>query len=754
MMFWKDRARKAQAKERTPRAIFPGTEQFAAKVHAAEKLGIGLAFVILAILLFPPSGISPGSEYREGAVSDKQIIAPFEFSVLKDDGRYEAEKKAAEDAVPPIFTIDSQQTTKYMARLAALRQAVVAHDEGRSRALNLSKLPDVKLSEETQAVLATPRTGVEVVEAVERFANQVLETGIVRTKRLAETAAYDTVRMKSEKFELSVPVASLLDKSGVASRALAEAAVLFSKSPGAASAFVEVAGRFVDVNAHLDPGRTAMERARARDAVSRFDGVVLQGEKIIGSHERITSEHIKKLRSLEYYKRDLGEKTSRFERSLPYASKFVITSLFLVVFWAYLHTRRRRILAERHMILLLAVTSLIVLALGSLVMNVLRLPPFLIPVALVPFLITLLLDDEVAFLAGIITTLMIATLAGLDLVFIVASLAAVTTGVYTVIGVRHRRQFYRSLLFVAAAYVTAIFAAGFGSKLPGSTVVLSAGYGILNSFVCVLAAMALLPVLESIFGLTTNIKLLELSDLNRPLLRKMMIEAPGTYHHSIVVGSLAEAAAEAIGANSLLARVGSYYHDIGKISKPEYYVENQRNARSRHDKLSPTMSCLILESHVREGVELAEQEKLPRVIRQLIKEHHGTSLMAFFYQKALEIDSDAPVDEFRYPGPKPSSKEAAIVMLADSVEAASRSLTSPTPSRIRGVVTRIVENRATEGELDECGLTMAELTKIRESFVPILISIFHARPSYPEDVKKKENGDIGKEQTEKDRYQY
>jgi putative nucleotidyltransferase with HDIG domain len=234
----------------------------------------------------------------------------------------------------------------------------------------------------------------------------------------------------------------------------------------------------------------------------------------------------------------------------------------------------------------------------------------------------------------------------------------------------------------------------------------------------------------------------------------MMIDAPGTYHHSMVVGSLAEAAAEATGANSLLARVGSYYHDIGKISKPEYYVENQRNARSRHDKLSPTMSCLILESHVREGVELAEQEKLPRVIRQLIKEHHGTSLMAFFYQKALEIDSDAPADEFRYPGPKPSSKEAAIIMLADSVEAASRSLTSPTPSRIRGVVARIVENRATEGELDECGLTMAELTKIRESFIPILISIFHARPSYPEDVKKKENGDIGNEQTEKDRYQY
>jgi putative nucleotidyltransferase with HDIG domain len=753
-MFGKDLTKKGQQREPRTRVLFPKTEQFIARMRTAEKLGVGAAFVILAMLLFPPSAISPGSEYREGAVSDKQIIAPFEFSILKDDAQYEAEKKAAGEAVPPVFTIDSQQTTRYMARLAALRQAVVAHQSGRRATLDLSALPDVKLSAPTRATLASPRTGLEVVEAVERFAGRILEAGILRSKKTVEVAGYDTVRVRSESTTLAVPVSALLDRSSIASKAGSEAGAAFPGNHPAGAAFVEIATQFIDINAHYDAVRTDLERVRARDAVSRFEGVVLQGERIIGSHDRITAEHVKKLRSLEYYKRGLGETTSGFERSLPYASKFVIVSLFLVVFWAYLHTRRRKILAERHMIVLLALTSLLVLALGSLVVNVLRLPPFLIPIVVVPFLITLLLDDEVALLAGIITTLLIATLAGLDLVFIVASLAAVTTGVYTVIGVRHRRQFYRSMLFVSAAYVAAIFAAGFGSNLPGSMVLLSAGYGILNSFVSVLIAMALLPVLESLFGLTTNITLLELSDLNRPLLKRMMIDAPGTYHHSMVVGSLAEAAAEAIGANSLLARVASYYHDIGKISKPEYFVENQRNARSRHDKLTPTMSCLILESHVREGVEMAEQEKLPRVIRQLIKEHHGTSLMAFFYQKALEIDSDAPSDEFRYPGPKPSTKEAAIMMLADSVEAASRSLSNPTPSRIRGVVSRIVENRATEGELDECGLTMSELTKIRESFIPILISIFHARPSYPEDVKKKENGDIGSEQTEKDRYQY
>ncbi len=753
-MFRKNSPRKSQLREKKPRFLFPKTDRFVARIDLAQRLGVGVVFIVLAVVLFPPSPTVPKSEYREGAVVDKQIIAPFEFSILKDDQQFEAEKRAAAIAVPPVFTIDSQQTTRYMARLAVLRQAVAAARATRGGTLDLTRLPDVRLSAETQTVLTTPQLGLAVVEAVEDFAARSLGAGVVRSKKSVEVAEYDTVRVRSEKTERVTPVSTLMDKSSVPARASSEARAAFPGNAVAARAFTEIASEFIDSNANYDAARTDLERAGARNAVSRFEGVVLQGEKIIGSHERITSEHLKKLRSLEHYRRGLGEKIVGFERTLPYASKLVITGLLLFVFVAYLRARRSRILAERHLLLLLAVTGTLALGLGSMVINLLGLSPYLIPVVIVPFLLTLLLDDEVALLAGIVTAALLSALAELDIVFVVASLAAVTTTVYTVKGVRHRRQFYKTMLFVAMAYVAAIFAGGFGSSQPGSSVLLLAGYGILNALVSVLMAIALLPVLESFFGLTTNITLLELSDLNRPILRRMMIDAPGTYHHSMVVGSLAEAAAEAIGANSLLARVASYYHDIGKLSKPEYFIENQRNARSRHDKLTPTMSCLILESHVREGVELAEHEKLPRVIRQLIKEHHGTSLMAFFYQKALEIDSDAPVDEFRYPGPKPSSKEAAIIMLADSVEAASRSLSAPTPSRIRGIVTRITENRATEGELDECGLTMAELTKIRESFIPILISIFHARPSYPEDVKKKENGDIGSEQTEKDRYQY
>ena len=241
----------------------------------------------------------------------------------------------------------------------------------------------------------------------------------------------------------------------------------------------------------------------------------------------------------------------------------------------------------------------------------------------------------------------------------------------------------------------------------------------------------LLPLLESLFSVTTDITLLELADLNRPILRKLMLDAPGTYHHSLVVGSLSEAAAEAVGGNPLLSRVSAYYHDIGKIDKAEYYVENQSSARSRHEKLSPTMSCLIIEAHVREGADIARREKLPKAILNGVLEHHGTTLMTFFYHKAHQADPDVEERDFRYPGPKPRSKETAVLMLADAVEAAARSLTEPTPSRIRGVVTRILDARVEDGQLDECPITFEDLAKIRESFIPILTALFHARVHYP-----------------------
>ncbi len=264
--------------------------------------------------------------------------------------------------------------------------------------------------------------------------------------------------------------------------------------------------------------------------------------------------------------------------------------------------------------------------------------------------------------------------------------------------------------------------------------------GILN-FMFVLG---IIPVIELMYKYTTDLRLIELGNLEHPLLKDFLIKAPGSYHHSMIVGNLAEAAAEAIGANPLLARVGSYYHDIGKMNKPQYFIENIDPKNNKHEKLSPFMSALILISHVKDGVELVEKYKIGDEIIDIIKQHHGTSLIKFFYNKALELKKqglkeDIDEKDFRYPGPKPQTKEAGIVMLADVVEAASKSLQDPTPARIKGLVKKMVDSYYNDGQLDECELTLKDLNKIKEVFTKILTGIFHQRIEYPDDKNIQRN---------------
>jgi len=257
----------------------------------------------------------------------------------------------------------------------------------------------------------------------------------------------------------------------------------------------------------------------------------------------------------------------------------------------------------------------------------------------------------------------------------------------------------------------------------------------INGGACGILISGILPFFEYLFGRITNISLLELSDINNPLLKEMILKAPGTYHHSLIVGNLSEAACEAIGADALLSRIGAYYHDIGKINKPQYFIENQVDSNVLHQELSPSMSKLVIINHVREGIELAKKHRLnPRII-DFIEQHHGTSLVYYFYLRALENmaqDSDVDEEGFRYPGPKPKTKETAVVLLADSVEAAARTIKEHTPAKITELVHRIINNKFIDGQLDECDLTLKDLEKIAKVFVKILTSMYHARINYPE----------------------
>lgn len=309
------------------------------------------------------------------------------------------------------------------------------------------------------------------------------------------------------------------------------------------------------------------------------------------------------------------------------------------------------------------------------------------------------------------------------------------TGCFAAHGIRKRIHFLKVCISIGAVNAGAMMGFAFfqGWSFPEAWAVTPLGMA--NGFLVTALSFFLVPIFEYLFNLTTDITLLELSDLNHPLLKRMVIEAPGTYHHSLVVSTLAERACETIGANALLARVGCYFHDIGKIARSEYFTENQTpQSCTKHEKLTPSMSCLLIMNHVKDGIELAKKYKLKDVIIRFIPEHQGKGVIYYFYKKAL--DQAAPgesvkADDFRYPGPKPQSRETAVALLSDSTEAASRSLKEITPDAIRALVRKIINEKFIDGQLDECDLTLKDLHKIQESFVHNLMAIFHTRVSYP-----------------------
>ncbi len=377
---------------------------------------------------------------------------------------------------------------------------------------------------------------------------------------------------------------------------------------------------------------------------------------------------------------------------------------------------------------------------------------FGIPIAAGAMLVTLLFD----FHTAITFSFTISLLTGYwlnDPLYPIYTFVGSLTAAFSVIRCKKRSALLRGGFYVAITnmLIALILLISRGDVQPGK--ILSSVIFAVFSGVTVSSIVSLfLPFLEYTFKVTTDISLLELLDLNQPLMKALMINAPGTYHHSVIVGNLVEAAAEDVGVNPLLARVSSYYHDIGKVKMPEYFVENQAGAPSKHDKLTPHMSSMIIVNHVKEGVELARQYKLPQVLIEIIKQHHGSSLITYFYQKAREKNHEQPLtaaEDYKYPGPKPQSRVAALVMMADAVEASSRVLTDPTPARISALVDKIINHIFLDGQLDECELTLKDISEIKKRFTYILTGIFHKRVDYPGfDFG---NGDIHKEPSKVDK---
>jgi putative nucleotidyltransferase with HDIG domain len=372
-----------------------------------------------------------------------------------------------------------------------------------------------------------------------------------------------------------------------------------------------------------------------------------------------------------------------------------------------------------------------------------------LPVSLGAVLLTVLFNARLAFAGSLALTILTTVMLDAPMQYFLFTFVGSLVGVFALAGREERTAFFRAggILALANAYTLLALA-----LMEGNTSALVADMlgGLVNGAIVAVLATGLLPLLEHSFGRTTAFTLRELSDLHQPMLRHLILRAPGTYHHSIMVGTLAEAAAEAVGANALLCRVGAYYHDVGKTRHPAYFIENQSDALNRHDKLAPSLSRAIVMSHVKEGMEMARAYGLPEVLVDLIPQHHGTRLVSYFYRRAKETaDPDLQEvreEDYRYPGPRPQTREAAILMLADTVEAAARALTDPTPARIQGTVQKIITGIFVDGQLDECDLTLRDLHLIANSFVRILTGIFHHRVDYPEPIqesarKRNENGD-------------
>jgi len=493
--------------------------------------------------------------------------------------------------------------------------------------------------------------------------------------------------------------------------------------------------RYLRPNAFIDYEETRQKQEDIMVAVPPVMVSVKENEKIIGEGEIITEDHLAKLQAL-------GLTRPRLPIT-SIAGIFLLVAMLMVVVLFYLYQQNREIYDHAGHLYLLGIIVVMVLAVGKAIVaiNVNQWPEFgaqfgyMVPLAAGGMLIAILLDSRLAVLIVAVMSLLLGVMTGNQLRFGLVGLIGGITGVYSVSKLSQRGDLVRAGIHTSGANVVAIFIVGLVGGAPlGLLISSSLALGITNGILSSILTNGSLPFLEHTFRITSPVRLLELSNPNNVLLKRLLTEAPGTYHHSIIVGNLAEAATDAVGGESLLVRVGAYYHDIGKVKRPYFFIENQMACDNPHDKIAPSLSTLILTSHVKDGVEMAREHKLPQGIIDIIEQHHGAGLVSYFYHKALESDRAETVseDEYRYEGPKPQTREAAMVMLADSVEAAVRSLQNRTPGRVEGLVRKIIKDKLNDGQLDECDLTFKDLNVIATSFVRVLSGIFHSRVEYPD----------------------
>lgn len=488
----------------------------------------------------------------------------------------------------------------------------------------------------------------------------------------------------------------------------------------------------------IQPNKFIDEEAtkrRKEEEIAKVEPVIIKEHQVIVRKGDVIDSH-----TLDLIRESglLKEKDGYDRRTV--VGIVILILLLQIIIFGYIYLFNREVLeGNMLLILIIIITTIILISEGTY-----NISPFIMPVSTAALLIAILIDIRLSLIVNMFIIFILGFMLKLDETIIAMYLVSGSIGAYMVTKQQQRYNILINGLLIGISNVLTIVSFGLIKKLEGIDVIAKSGYGMLNGLFCAVLTIGTLPIWENIFKIVTPLKLLELSNPNQVLLKRLLLEAPGTYHHSIIVGNLSERAAEAIGADPLLARVGAYYHDIGKLKRPYFFKENQLGMDNPHDKIKPNMSTLIITNHTKDGIALAKEYNIPEEIIDIIAQHHGDTTVSYFYHKALKENEskEVNIEDFRYPGPKPKTREAAIVMLADSTEAAVRSLKEPTKKNIEEMIRNIIKGKLQDGQLEECNLTLKDLNTIANAFSTIMMGIFHERIEYPNLELDKEKGEL------------
>jgi putative nucleotidyltransferase with HDIG domain len=720
------------------------------RILAADWLWSAALIVVGVVLL--------GSQSCERGYGDLQVgqIVPYDVMAARDVDVVdrvltEERRRHARERIPEIYVHDTERGPNLVGELASL------FDQGR-RALEEASLQGAEEPAAAVTRLLAHRVPAEALDtlielrfdpSVERMLtgtlDEVMRGLVIGNKSLLELESVILLMRLpgNEPREIS-RYDSFLDQAEAREEVRRAVGRSLELPDPVTRALADLTAGFVDANVNFDPEATSQRRQAEAEREPPVLVRVAKGDLVLRKGEVVTREHQDKVLAMAQEGR--GQTGIRSTLALLF---LVSTLAFFLFRYSAYHQRRFRKIEHLHALMVLLMLSTLVLAQAMLwlareVVDSLNSPfnhlstyTYLIPLGAGSILIALLANGRIAIVYSSFTALLFGAMNNWDSYTMVWAMIVQCAGVYAISTSRERTALLRAGFVVGTAGAVTTLALetlkgnldmlprtlyGAGLAFLGGAV----GVGLLVSFA--------LPLLEGMFKVLTDIRLLELSNINNPLLSQLAVQAPGSYNHSLVVGTLAEEAAKAIGASSLFCRVAAFYHDIGKVNKPEYYVENQRGANP-HDRLSPSMSALIIASHVKDGIKMAREAGLPEQIVDIIPQHHGTKLMTFFYEKAKSSADPAmgPVKEedFRYPGPKPQTREAAIFMLADAVEAAARTVEEPTPNRLSDMIRKVSNAIVLDGQLDDCELTFADLQRIQGAFLRLLVSMYHHRVDYP-----------------------